>query len=217
MTVERTALTQLQIFRFQSMKNQQQRSQSRLILAFVLFATSIGASVVISLAANKSHGYWVMSHPLPQGVHISSSDIRIEKALLPSRQKRYFSESDSPIGLITLRNVGEGEFIDISAVSENELALVTEEVSIAVAVSDISMNARVGDLVAVYQVHDSRNGEEPIPPRRVLESAFISSLENGKNNFGGELTLTLAINSDQVTTLLASTASGRLVLVGSHG
>lgn len=199
------------------MNSSQQKSQRRLLLAFGLFLASVAASLLFSIAANKSQGYWVLARPLPSGVHITAEDLQIKAALLPHAQLYFHEESESPIGSITLRSMKEGELLDRRYLSDNSLALTTENISIAIAASDIPLNATVGDVVSLYQVHDSRNGEAVNLPRRIIASAFIAALDSRKGNFGGELSLTLSINREEIVTVLAATSSGRLVLVGSHG
>ena len=199
------------------MNRTQERSQKRLLLAFGLFIASIVASLLFSLAANKSQGYWVLSRPIPSGVQVTASDLRIEKALLPGGEIYLSENGDSPIGSITMRSMKAGEFIDRRYLTDNSLFITTENISIAIAASDIPLSASVGDLVTLYQVHDSRNGEVVSPPRRLVDNAFIAALDNRTGGFGGELSITLSINRDQVLSVLEATASGRLVLVGNHG
>lgn len=198
------------------MNTPQQKSQRRLLLAFGLFLASIAASFLFSIAANKSQGYWVLARPLPSGVQITQADLQIEAALLPHAELYFLEKSESPIGSITLRAMKAGELIDRRYLSDSSLALTTENISIAIAASDIPLSATVGDVVTLYQVHDSRNGEAVIPPRRIISSAFIAALDSRKGNFGGELSLTLAVDREEIISVLAATSSGRLVLVGSH-
>ncbi len=198
------------------MNTPQQRSQKRLLLAFGLFIASIATSFLFSIAANKSQGYWVLSQPLPSGARIEQEDIRLESALLPHDELYFRQGSQSPIGSVTLRPMKVGEILDRRFLSSKSIALTTENISIAIASSDIPLNAKVGDLVAIYQVHDSRNGEDVKPPRRVISQAFVAALDTRKSNFGGELSLTLTVNREEVLSVLAATSSGRLVLVGSH-
>lgn len=199
------------------MNTPQQLSQKRLLLAFGLFLASIATSFLFSIAANKSQGYWVLTQPLPSGVRVSPEDIRLESALLPHDELYFRQDGKSPIGSITMRPMKVGEILDRRYLSQQSPTQSTENISIAIESSDFPLNARVGDIVALYQVHDSRNGEVVPPPRRVIPQAFIAALDSRKGNFGGDLSLTLTINQEEIVTVLAATASGRLVLVGSNG
>ena len=198
------------------MNTPQQRSQKRLLLAFGLFLASIAASFLFSIAANKSQGYWVLTQPLPSGVRVSAEDIRLESALLPHDELYFRQGNESPVGSFTLRSMKVGEILDRRFLSPQSLAHRTENISIAIAASDIPLNAAVGDLVTVYQVHNSRNGEVVPAPRRVIAQAFIAALDGRKGNFGGELSLTLSVDQEEIVSVLAATSSGRLVLVGSN-
>lgn len=159
----------------------------------------------------------MLTQPLPSGVRVSPEDIRLEAALLPHSELYYREDNESPIGSITTRSMKAGEILDRRFLSQHSNSQSAENISIAIAASDIPLNASVGDLVALYQVHDSRNGEAVPPPRRVIAQAFIAALDSRKGNFGGELSLTLSIDQEEVVSLLAATSSGRLVLVGSNG
>lgn len=217
MTVEKSAQSRTSLPRLRAMNTPQQKSQRRLLLAFGLFLASIAASLLFSIAANKSQGYWVLARPVPSGVQITQADLQIQAALLPHTELYFHEKSESPVGSITLRAMKAGELIDRRYLSDNSLALTTENISIAIAASDIPLSANVGDVVTLYQIHDSRNGEVAIPPRRIISGAFIAALDSRKGNFGGELSLTLSVNREEVASVLAATSSGRLVLVGSHG
>ena len=193
------------------------RNQNRLYIAFALFITSILAAFAISLAANKSQSYWVLNRPLPAGVQISASDISQAQALISYAPNTYLLSDTNPIGSITRRNLYQGEILNSESLTRNLELRRTEEVSLSIRASDIPAQASVGDYVTLYQLHDFQNGEIWQPPQRVLTGAFISSLKGDGGNFGGELSITLALSSEKVPQLLAATSSGRIVIVASHG
>lgn len=193
------------------------RNQNRLYIAFALFITSILAAFAISLAANKSQSYWVLNRPLPAGVQLSASDLTQARALISYSPHAYLLSDTNPIGSITRRNLYKGEILNAEALTRDLKFRSTEEVSLSIRASDIPAQADVGDYVTLYQLHDSRNGEIAQPPQRILTSAFISSIEGESGNFGGELSITVALSSEKVPQLLAATSSGRIVIVASHG
>jgi hypothetical protein len=122
-----------------------------------------------------------------------------------------------PVGLITTRNIHEGEILTSTALTKENDYFDVEEVSISIRASDIPGNTDVGDLVTIYQVGDSRNGETIEAPIRILSGVFVSALERKGSNFGSELSITLAISHEYVPRVLSATDRGRIVIVGSHG
>lgn len=192
------------------------RKQSRLYIAFALFVTSILAAFAISIAANRSESYWIITRPLPAGVQISSGDITKGSALI-AFPHTYLLADSNPLGAITTRNISRGEILTSTALTKDPQFLDTEEVSISVRSSDIPGNTDVGDLVTLYQVQDSRDASEIVLPRRILVGAFISAINRKGSNFGSEVSITLAISQGETPKLLSATSNGRIVIVAAHG
>jgi hypothetical protein len=83
--------------------------------------------------------------------------------------------------------------------------------------ADISHSVNPGDIVSLFHVHDSRNGEAVIPPYRILSNLFVQGINQKSANFGGDISLTLSLNKEDIPTLLSATSSGRIVVVSTRG
>lgn len=197
--------------------NQQKKSHTRLIIASTLFCASIAASVLISYLSHSSDSYWVTSHPLAQGVQITSQDLSMRKASLGTAKSGYLSQSSNPIGSVTRRAYAQGELLHISGLSANLEYARNESLSISIRAADIPPSVGIGEMVSLYQVHDVRNGETPIAPQLVISPVFIKEIERKGSNFGSEISVTISLNRSDVTTVLAATNSGRIVVVSTNG
>lgn len=195
----------------------EKKSHSRLLIAGALFLTSVIASLLIAFLSTTGGKYWILNRALAQGVQVTASDISLTKATLGDGVKGYLSSAVNPIGLITLRDIAVGSFLNASDLSNESKALDSESISIAVKSSDIPASTSIGDLVSLYQVFDSRNGEQVLPPQRVISGVFVKELSQKGANFGGDTTLTITLRREDVPAVLAATSSGRLVVVASRG
>jgi hypothetical protein len=195
----------------------EKKSHSRLLVAGALFLTSILASLLIAYISSMGGKYWVLIHPVPRGVQITSADISLEKATFGRGVQGYLASTRNPIGSITLRNLSTGSLLNSADLSNSGEALDSESLSIAVRASDLPATTSVGEIVSLYQVFDSRNGEIVSEPQRVISGVFIKEISQKGANFGGDLALTISVQRDDVPTILAATSSGRLVVVASRG
>ncbi|CAN2214952.1 SAF_CpaB_FlgA_like domain containing protein [Candidatus Nanopelagicaceae bacterium] len=193
------------------------KSHSRLLVAGALFFTSIIASLLIAYISSTGGKYWVLNHPLPRGVQISSTDISLAKVTLGRGAEGYLSSSVNPVGSITLRNLSSGSLLNVSDLSNSGEELDSESLSIAVRAADLPATINVGEIVSLYRVFDARNGEVVPEPERVISGVFIKEISQKGANFGGDLALTISIQRDEVPRVLAATSSGRLVVVASRG
>jgi hypothetical protein len=91
----------------------------------------------------------------------------------------------------------------------------TSQVAISMQSSDIPTSISEGNMVSIYRIFDSRNGEPFQSPKRILVKAFVAAINRDGFKFGGEASVTLAIASNQIETLLAAKSNGRLVMVTS--
>lgn len=193
------------------------KSHSRLLIAGALFLTSVIASLLIAYISTTGGKYWILIHPLPQGVQITASDITLTKASLGQGVDGYLSSSVNPIGSITRRNLAARSLLNTSDLTNDLNELDSESISIEVKSSDIPSTTSVGDLISLYQVFDSRNGEQVLPPQRVIDGVFIRELSQNGANFGGDISLTISLRREDIPDVLAATSNGRLVVVASHG
>lgn len=193
------------------------KSQQRLAIAGSLFFASVLASLLISYLSQSGNKYWVLKEPLPRGVQIQASDIAIVKATLGQGVRGYLTFDENLIGSITRRNLSEGELININDISDDASNLTSESLSISIRSSDIGAATSPGDLVSLYQVHDARNGEVVPPPVRILTGVYIREISRKSANFGSDISLTVTVDREDVSTLLSATSSGRIVVVSSNG
>jgi len=192
-------------------------SQKRLFIALTLFFASICASIIISLATNKSEDYWVLTHPLPSGAVIERSDLELKSALLSIGNSNYLQSGNNPLGMVTSRALRSGELLSQFDVKDATSEPTTAQVAISMQSSDIPTRIAEGDLVSIYQIFESRNGEAFQSPKRILMSAYVASINREDFKFGGEATVTLAISENQIENLLASKSAGRLVMIATYG
>lgn len=193
------------------------KSQQRLAIAGSLFFASVLASLLISYLSQSGAKYWVLKEPLPRGVQIQASDLAIVKATLGQGMRGYLTFDENLIGSITRRNLSGGELININDISDDASNLTSESLSISIRSSDIGAATSPGDLVSLYQVHDARNGEVVPPPVRILTGVYIREISRKSANFGSDISLTVAVDREDVSTLLSATSSGRIVVVSSNG
>jgi hypothetical protein len=197
------------------MVNSEKNSQ-RFILAISLFTASVISAIVIALISNQTADYWIVARPVPQGVALTRADLSKASANLKFGNHSYIPTTENPIGAYTRRALTQGELLQTSTLASNQGAVTTQFVPLSIRASDFPGGAGVGDTILVYQVHDARNGETPMPPVLVLEHASITSISQKGANFGSDLSVTLAISERDLPTLLAATSSGRIVAIKSH-
>lgn len=197
--------------------NIEKKSQSRLLIAGALFLTSILASLLIAYISSMGGKYWVLTRPLPRGVEITSSDIALAKVMLGRGVQGYLSSTLNPVGSTTIRNLQSGALLNYSDLSNDASEQDSESIAISTRSVDLPSTVSVGDLVSLYQVFDSRNGEATLAPQLVLSGLFVKEISQKGANFGGDFALTLSLNREDVPTALAATSSGRLVVVASRG
>jgi hypothetical protein len=196
---------------------QKRNSNTRLVLACTLCAATLIASFAMSVAANQREKYWVVLHPIAAGTQLESQDLGLQSVVLGSSEGNYLPAGSNPIGSITRRQLSSGELLEGNSITNQASALVNQQVSISVRLVDIPTQVSVGETVSIYQVHDARNGEAPMPTQHILGGVFVTALDRKGSNFGGETAVTVSINHELIPELLDATTSGRLVIVRAHG
>lgn len=193
-----------------------EKPNTRFQIAIVLFLLAIITPLLISLTSGKSEQYWAIARPIPSGSQITLDDLKMIGMNLDTNGDDFLTSSTNPIGLVTTRSFLANELLDFRYLRD-EMPSHLEEVSIAVASSDIPMKTKVGDFVSIFLLQDAQNGEAALPPIRILTGVFISDLDRKGSNFGNTISLTLSLNQESVPALLAASSKGRLVLVGKNG
>ena len=196
---------------------QKKNSHTRLILAATLCGATLLASFAMSMAANQRQKYWVVLHPIAAGTQLEASDLGLQSVVLGSSAGNYLPAHSNPIGSITRRQLSSGELLGGNSITTQSSALVNQQVSISVRSVDIPSELSVGEVVSIYQLHDSNNGEPAVAAQHVLGGVFVTAVDRKGSNFGGEAALTVSINRELIPELLDATTSGRLVVVRAHG
>ena len=194
----------------------EKKSNTRFQIAIVLFILAITTPFLLSLASSKSEQYWAITRPIPAGSKITIEDIKEIGMRINTSDHDFLASSINLIGLVTTRSFLANEVVDVRYLRNAENSFL-EEVSIAVASSDLPMKTKVGDYVSIFLLQDAKNGEPASLPIRILTGVFISDLDRKGSNFGNTISLTLSLNQESVPALLAASSKGRLVLVGKNG
>ena len=192
-------------------------SYSRLLVSIALCLAALIASYAMSIAANHTQKFWVVMHPVAAGTQLEANDLGFQSVSLGASSARYLSQKANPIGSITLRKLSTGELLQGSALTDDSQAMTHQQISVSVRSVDIPSTVAAGDVVTIFQLHDSKNGEAPEQPHHIASGVFVTSLDRKGSNFGGEVAITISIDREAVADLLDATTSGRLVVVQSHG
>ena len=188
-----------------------------MVIAIALFSTSILTSFIFAFLSNQGSSYWVMKTPIAGGVQITSENVQLTKVELSRSTDGYLPQSINPIGTITKRALVRGELLNRDALTRSTKNLTAESLSLSIRSVDLPSSIQPGALVSIYQLHDMRNGESAKEPRLVISSVFVKSIEGREASFSGEVSVTVTLSQSDITSLLAATTSGRLVIVATSG
>jgi hypothetical protein len=147
---------------------------------------------------------------------IAQSDLATDHLNMGDSTEYYLRQTDQIVGLVATRQMQVGELISTSDVSSSTESMVTSAVPLNVRSGDLASGVNLGDLVDLYWVLDSRNGEAVIDPILILGGVTIIGLDSSKNSLGGDVSITVAIEETQVLRMLSATTQGRLVVVRTH-
>ena len=203
------------------MSHQQNTSLSlkspRVIVASVLFMAALLSSFAFAALSDRSSAYWVVSHPVAAGSLLTSADLELIDASLVGNQDQYMAQDLSPIGSTTTRYIAAGEFIAISAVTEDLQDFDAEQVPLNISASDIPATIEIGEPISIYWVPEPQDTQSLSTPELLLTGIFLRSIDRKSSNFGNGLSITVSVDNSQVQRLLAGTSNGRLVIVKSNG
>lgn len=167
--------------------------------------------------ANRTELLWSAKTALAPGVRISLKDVVPKRIAIPDGVDAYIRATENVSDFVVLRSVGAGELLPIKAVSANPMSQQMSSVPVSVHASDLPADLVTGEIVNLYHVGDSHLAKEIGPPNLVLSHAYILAVDRKGQNLGGDLTLTLSVYTKFIMQVLDATASGRVVVVRTHG
>ena len=196
------------------MKN---RIEIKNAIAITVIIASFLVAIGLALLANNRASYWVAAKDLTPGHLVDSTDFIETKASFGQNAFGYIQISQSPVGYSISRFVAAGEYLNQSALLENQGESNVKLLSFATSAADLPSRVQIGDLVNLYQVvNDTGDGKE-FPSQLVIESVYIVDLNRKSENLGGSSIVTVAIPNDFVERALNATRKGRMVVVVNHG
>lgn len=167
--------------------------------------------------ANRTELLWSATTSLTPGSEISRQDLVPKRVAIPDGSTAYISASRSVVHFYVLRSISPGELLPASALSENPETFHMSAVPISIHTSDMPLDLQPGEAVNLYHVGDGQLTKESIPPNLIFSRAFILGIDRKGQNLGGELTLTVSVNTRNIMQVLDATASGRIVVVRING
>ena len=189
---------------------------TRLPLAITLIAAAFVSAFLIATFSNKGSDYWVINAPISPGHQISAADVSIAHLNLDASAQFYLSIDVEPIGMVATRIMHAGEIIGSRDLTSAIDAMSTSAVPLSVRSVDVATGLRIGEDVDIYWVLDTQNGEDVVDPVLILGGVTLLSYDDGGNNFGSDIGLSVAVEETQVLRLLSATTLGRLVVIRSH-
>ena len=189
----------------------------RVIVACVLFLAALLTSFAFAALSDQSSRYWVASKPITPGSLITSEDLVLVDASLIDNADLYLGEGSDPIGMMSTQFIGAGHFLATQMLSEESLQFDIEQVPLNILSSDIPAMIEVGELISLYWVPDAVNNQSLSTPTLLLTGIFLESIDRKGSNFGSGMSITVSVESSQVSKILSGTSHGRLVVVIANG
>lgn len=189
----------------------------RVIVACVLFLAALLTSFAFAALSDQSSQYWAASKPITPGSLITYEDLLLVDASLIDNADLYMEKGVSPIGMISTQYIGAGHFLAANMLSEESLQFNVEQVPLNILESDIPAMIEVGEPISLYWVPDALNNQSLSSPELLLTGIFLESIDRKGSNFGSGMSITVSVDSSQVSKILSGTSHGRLVVVVSNG
>lgn len=192
-------------------------SGSRLILAITLIAASLMSAFIFSSLANQKSTMIVSTSFLLPGHQITESDLTRVQVTLGDLSGNYIHAESEIVGAFTRVRIEAHELIPHTSISTANDSLSLSSVPLSIRSADAPEGIQPGSTIDIYWVQADTNGDIQLIPELVIASAHVLAITKSGSNFGSELGLTVAVQSDEVLLLLGATSQGRIVLVSSHG
>ncbi|MGI9144181.1 MAG: SAF domain-containing protein [Candidatus Planktophila sp.] len=196
---------------------QRKTSRSRLILAIALIAASLVSAIIFSSLANQKQTMIVSTTFLLPGHQITQNDLTRVQVTLGDLSDSYMSKESELIGRFTKVGVEAHELIARSSIASASDSIVLSSVPLSIRSADAPQGIGPGSTIDIYWVQAETNGDIQLIPELVIAGAHVLAISKSGSNFGSEIGLTVAVDSDEVLLLLGATSQGRVVLVSSHG
>lgn len=189
----------------------------RIIVAGVLFIAALLTSFAFAALSDQSSQYWAASQPITPGSLITAEDLVLLDASLIDNADLYLGHGAEPIGMMSTQFIGTGHFLAAQMLSEESLQFDIEQVPLNILTSDIPAMIEIGEPISLYWVPDAIDNQSLSTPKLLLTGIFLESIDRKGSNFGSGLSITVSVESSQVSKILSGTSHGRLVVVIANG
>jgi len=196
---------------------QSKNSRSRFVLAIALIVASLISAFIFSSLANQKATMIVSTTFLLPGHQITDSDLARVQVALGDVAGNYVSQESEIVGTFTKIRIEANELIARTSVSAQLDSLSLSSVPLSIRSADAPEGISPGSIIDIYWVQAETSGEIQLIPELVIAGAHVLAITKSGSNFGSEVGLTVAVQSDEVLLLLGATSQGRVVLVSSHG
>jgi len=192
-------------------------SRSRLVLAIALIVASLLSAFIFSALANQRSTMIVSTTFLLPGHQITESDLARVQVTLGDVGNNYISQESEIVGTFSKVRIEAHELIARTSISSHIDLISLSSVPLSIRSADAPEGIIPGSIIDIYWVQSETSAEIQLVPELVIAGAHVLAISKSGSNFGSEVGLTVAVQSDEVLSLLGATSQGRVVLVSSHG
>jgi hypothetical protein len=187
------------------------------LVAILVIIASFVVAIGLAIIANNRSTYWVAARDLIPGHTVDSTDFTEVKGAFDKAAVGYIKSNQNPIGYSISKYVATGEYLNQSALVENNGEDNVKLLSFATSAADLPAVVGIGDTVNLYQVVNDNGDGKVVPSELVIEEVFVVDLNRKNENLGGTSFVTVAIPNEFVERALNATRRGRIVVVVNHG
>ena len=191
-------------------------SRTRTPLAIALIIASFLSAFFLASFSQRGSEYWVALVDMVPGHLIDTGDLELRHLDLDSSAALYLAKSDDPLGLVVTNMLTPGQILESKSVSSRRDGGAASAVPLSIRGADIASGISAGEGIDIYWVVDSNNEELQEDPVLILGGVTLLNFDTRSKNFGGDTSLTVAVEQTQVLRLLSATTHGRLVVVRSR-
>jgi len=192
-------------------------SRSRLVLAIALIVASLLSAFIFSALANQRSTMIISTTFLLPGHQITESDLARVQVTLGDVGNNYISQESEIVGTFSKVRIEAHELIARTSISSHIDLVSLSSVPLSIRSADAPEGIIPGSIIDIYWVQSETSAEIQLVPELVIAGAHVLAISKSGSNFGSEVGLTVAVQSDEVLSLLGATSQGRVVLVSSHG